>query len=162
MAHGSSALTPQWAKAWCPTPVCRSGQADPLPGCHYLGGWEGMQLQVSLRSQKQDPPKSYTSAVLLSVKRIRAWGREHDGDTIRCTRPWSFWVFPRRLHLPGQCKGSQLGPIVGRAGLVNHTFWGPEVSLMLFLIYGDVIGNSLPIYEKHLNNTPPPQHLALR
>lgn len=37
---------------------------------------------------------------------------------------------------------------------MNHAFWGPEVSFMLCLICGDVISNSLPIYEKHLNDTP--------
>ena len=43
---------------------------------------------------------------------------------------------------------------MGRAELANNTFWGLEVSSsVLLLIYGVIISNSLPIYEKHLNNT---------
>lgn len=38
---------------------------------------------------------------------------------------------------------------MGRAELANNTFWGLEVFFVLFLIYGVIISNSLPIYEKH-------------
>lgn len=91
-------------------------------------------------------------AALLWVERTRARA-ESPMETPVSTRPWGLWVFPGRCHLRGRCKGPRPGPLVGGAGLLNHTFWGPEVSLM-FLIYGDVIGTSLPIYEKRLNNTP--------
>lgn len=62
MACAPCALTPQRGQALCPTLLCRSGQAGSLPGYHYLGGWEGMQ--VELRSQKQDPPKPTVNPAL--------------------------------------------------------------------------------------------------
>ena len=61
---------------------------------------------------------------------------------------------PKGILLAGQCKGSHSGPTVDRDGLANRAFWGLVVSsALLFLIWGVIISNSLPIYEKHLNNT---------
>lgn len=48
---------------------------------------------------------------------------------------WGSRCSRKRLHLPGQRRGSYSGPVVGRAELANDPFWGLEVSpSVLFLI----------------------------
>lgn len=131
----------------------RAGRPTPRPcSYHYLGGWEGAKCQVGLRSRQQDPP-AHSQPLQLRWPcyqwKESARGEEPDGDTSLHTWPWLFYVFPGPFHLPGQCRGSHAGPAVGRAELANNTFWGLEVFFVLFLIYGVIISNSLPIYEKH-------------
>lgn len=98
----------------------------------------GREHHAALRSQRQDPPSPQSSpaipAALLWVDRTRA-RVESPVETPVSTRPWGLWVFPQRFHLRGRCKGPRPGPLVGGAGLLNHTFWGPEVSNIVFNLW---------------------------
>lgn len=93
-------------RARCPTLLCRSGQAGPLLGYHYLGGREGAQCQVELRAQTQGPPKSVVSSCT-SVKGLQARAREPEEDSSQCTRP--------------EASGRPQGNPAGLGGAQDHT-----------------------------------------
>ena len=144
------------ARPWGPTWLCRSGRAAHSQAIIDLGAGRGPgRAQMAEAGSSQASSQPCTSAARLSEKRIRAAAGSPMKTPVSVHGPGPLGV-PKQILLTWPVPRSHSRLIVGSTGPVNHILWGPEVSLMLFLISGAIISNSLSIYEKHLNNTPHP------